>query len=131
MKIQQVEHEGFPEFWELWKAHQRGTDGRGKARPAYTKLMLNGADPQDILDGARWFLRNLKDRDREFIPLASSWLNSERWADDCELERTFQKRQAERAAQASQPVPSVKPLISENHFSRRFERGEIQTQGNA
>ena len=127
--IVEQEPEGFAEFWALWRPYQRSTDGRGKARPAYERLMLRGAMPQDIIDGAIWYLRNLKERDREYIPLAASWLNSERWADDCELERAYQARQANRSVEASKPVSAVKPKLPDNHFSRMWERGEVQ--GNA
>lgn len=77
----------FLAFWNLWKPYQRSSDGRGKARPAYQQMIEQGADPQDIIDGAAWYLRNLKPEERPYIPLASSWLRSERWADECIKER--------------------------------------------
>jgi len=86
------EPEGFMDFWALWKDYQRSTDGRAKARPAYQQMIEAGASPDDIIAGARWYLRNLKPEERPYIPLASSWLRSERWADDCEKEYQFQAR---------------------------------------
>jgi len=92
------EPDGFSTFWDLWKAHQRKSDGRGKARPAYKQMIEAGHDPQDIIDGARWYLRNLtSEEDKKFIPLASSWLRSERFADECDKERAFQRKLAERS----------------------------------
>ena len=89
----------FLTFWALWRKHMRKTDGRGKARPAWLQMIAAGCDPQEIIDGAHWYLRNMSDRDAPYIPLASSWLRSERWADDAEQERAYQARIAEREAQ--------------------------------
>lgn len=82
----------FQRFWLIWRDKCRKTDGRGKARPAWDQMMQLGYDPNDIIDGAVWYLRNLSERDAPYIPLAASWLRSERWADDCELERAYQQR---------------------------------------
>jgi len=84
------EPEGFLEYWSLWSPFQRASDGRAKARPAYQQMIEAGADPNDIIAGARWYLRNLKPDERPYIPLAASWLRSERWADDCVKEQRFQ-----------------------------------------
>lgn len=89
------EPEGFKEFWEgVWRAHARHTDGRGLARDTYAKLVKGGADPQDIIDGARYFIRTLKDP--QYIPLSSTWLNRGAFEDLCELERRYQARISER-----------------------------------
>ncbi len=88
--------DAFTTFWHIWRKHCRKTDGRGKARPAWQQMMDAGVDPQDIIDGANWYLRNLSERDAPYIPLAASWIRSERWADDCEQERAYQARLAER-----------------------------------
>ena len=93
----------FLSFWVLWRKHMRKTDGRGKARPAWQQMIEAGADAQDIIDGATWYLRNLSERDAPYIPLAASWLRSERWADDCEQERAYQQRVAERQQREAQP----------------------------
>ena len=88
----QSDSSDFIAFWTLWRGYQRASDGRGKARPAYQQMIEAGADPADIIAGARWYLRNLKPEERPYIPLASSWLRSERWADDCEKEYDYQAR---------------------------------------
>lgn len=93
-KTREVEPEGFEELWLLWRDHARKTDGRGKARPMYRNWLLAGAEPQDIIDGARWHLRTLKDEDKPFIQLLSVYINSEKWKDECEKERAFQERQS-------------------------------------
>lgn len=119
----------FIEFWTLWRKHMRKTDGRGKARPAWNQMIEAGANPQDIIDGAHWYLRNMTERDAPYIPLAASWLRSERWADDCEQERAYQARLAEREQQQTNVVQIANAKLPENHFSRRWERGEIKASG--
>lgn len=120
----------FTEFWSVWREHMRKTDGRGKARHAYAQMIEMGHDPQDILDGTRWYLRNMSDRDAPYIPLASSFLRSERWLDDCEREREYQARLQASQAQASENVVSMKQraVLPKNHFSRRWENGEFQKE---
>lgn len=109
----------FLEFWTLWRKHMRKTDGRGKARPAWKQMIEDGADAQEIIDGAAWYLRNLSERDAPYIPLAASWLRSERWADDCEQERAYQARLNERPAEN---VVSITPQRGQTAFLREFER---------
>lgn len=98
-KVREFDPEGFSQFWALWLPVCRKTDGRGKCRETYRKWLLDGAEPADIIDGAAWYLRSLSEKDKPYIPLAASWLNSERWADDCERERDYQRRKAELDAQ--------------------------------
>lgn len=104
---------GFDQLWKLWLPYARKTDGRGKARPTYLKWLEAGADPKDMIDGAQWHLRSLSERDRPYINLLSVYLNSERWADECEQERAFQKRKADQQTNVvninrSQPVTRSK-----------------------
>lgn len=123
------EPDGFADFWSLWRPNMRHTDGRKLARDTFAKLVSGGACPQDIVDGARYFLRNMKERDREFIPLSSTWLNRGAYEDFAESERAFQARQSERTTQAAQPVQPLKIKKPDRHFSLLWERGEVQ--GNA
>lgn len=81
------EPDGFAEFWSLWRPHARKTDGRKLARETFAKHVRAGAEPQDIVLGAAWFLRTMKEKDRDFIPLSSTWMNRGTYEDDCELER--------------------------------------------
>jgi hypothetical protein len=119
-KVRIPEPEGFEDFWNCWRPHARHTDGRGLARETFRKHVLNGALPQDIIDGAKWFIRNLSARDREYVPLSSTWLNRETWADLCERERAFQERQAsvaENVVQLNREPKAPKPK-----FLRDWER---------
>ena len=51
---------GFPEFWATWLPIKRRNDGRGEARATFAKHIKLGADPQDIIDGASWYVRNIR-----------------------------------------------------------------------
>lgn len=116
------EPEFFETFWSLWREHMRKTDGKGKARPAYRKHILDGADPQDILDGAAYFLRTMSERDREFIPLAASWLNSERWADDCEKERAYRAKLEESRIRSQENVVQMPERRVKTAYMLSWER---------
>ncbi len=120
-KIIEVEPEGFLDLWMAWRPYARATDGRGKARPTYRKWLLDGADPQDILDGVRWHLQNPKERDKEFIQLLSVYLNSERWMDECEKWREFQRIQSERAENVvrMEPRPSGQTAFLKAYRNQR------------
>ena len=113
------EPDGFADFWSLWRPNMRHTDGRKLARDTFAKLVSGGACPQDIVDGARYFLRNMKEREREFIPLSSTWLNRGAYEDFAESERAFQARQL--IQQTAQPVQAVKPKLSDRHFTKLWE----------
>lgn len=109
----------FLELWLLWRDHARKSDGRGKARPTYAKWLQAGADPADIMDGARWHLRSMKPEEKPYIQLLSVYLNSERWADECEKERAFQARQEERTN-----VVQIKaePVRKKSAWLEQYER---------
>lgn len=113
MKVKTPEPEGFHDFWAAWMPLRRKNDGRGDAREAYRKQLLRGAEPADILDGAKAYLRSLTDRDKSYIPLAATWLNREAYADWCEQERQFQARLAEIQERKDNVVPmAVRPVKS-------------------
>jgi len=101
-KLREQEPDGFPAFWDIWRPHARHTDGRGLARETFRQHVLHGAMPQDIIDGAAWFVRSMKERDKEFIPLASTWLNRQAYEDLCLKERDYQARIT--GAEASKPA---------------------------
>lgn len=119
MKIQLQEPEGFAEFWGIWRPTMRRTDGRGDARDAYRKHILAGALPQDIIDGARAFLRDMPERDKPYIPLAASWLNRESYLDWADKEREYQARLAARA----ENVVQMKPITTyKSKFLQEWEQ---------
>lgn len=117
--MSRVEPEGFEDLWQLWRQHARHTDGRGKARPTYIKWLQEGADPADMLDGARFHIRSKPEKDRPYINLLSVYLNSERWVDECKQERDYQRVMAERAARQpkTSPAPIPEPVQAEPRVS--------------
>ena len=77
----------FQAYWNMWQPHSRNTDGRALAREAFRRQVLKGAEPQDIVDGAAWFLRNINERTKDYVPLSATWLNREGWDGLCDKER--------------------------------------------
>lgn len=82
----------FIAFWNVWRPYARHTDGRGSARETFTKHVKAGADAQDIVDGARHFFRIMKEEDRKFVPLSSTWLNRGAYEDLAGQERAYLTR---------------------------------------
>ena len=121
-KVRIVEPEGFADFWAAWMPYRRKNDGRGDARDCYRKHILMGAEPQDIIDGAKAYLRKLSPEERKFIPLAATWLNRESYADYVEEQREYERKVAERAAQAQQaPAPASNVHIIHKQDNRPTE----------
>lgn len=116
-KVKTPEPELFQEFWALWRPHMRHTDGRGDARERYRKKLLEGADPQDIIDGAKGFIHFMPEKDKAYIPLAASWLNKEAYADWCDRWRAYQARISERESNVVSMGVRAAPL-PERHFSK-------------
>lgn len=122
-KADRQEPEGFSEFWQdVWRPHARHTDGRGLARDTFRKHILAGANPQDIIDGARYFFRSMKDKDREFVPLSSTWLNRQAYEDLAEKERAYQAKVESANLRRSENVVQMRPVLPDSHFSKRWER---------
>lgn len=82
----------FVEFWEIWRKHARHTDGRGDARDTFVQHLKAGAPGRDIVDGAKCFIRTMKDKDRDYIPLAASWINKRAYEDLAPQERQHQAK---------------------------------------
>jgi hypothetical protein len=122
MKIKEQEPDGFPEFWAAWRPFMRKNDGRGEARTTYRKHILAGAEPADIIDGAKAYLRSLTERDKPYIPLAATWLNRCAYEDWAEQERDYRKRLAEKAANVV-PMP-----VSRSKFSLEWDRRQAAKQ---
>ena len=108
----------FVEFWELWRPRARRTDGRGLARDTFFQHVRAGADPQDIVDGARWFLMRFKDG--EYIPLVSTWLNRCAYEDGCEDWRAYEAAQ-EAKRDRSNVTPISEAPKHKTMFQKRWE----------
>lgn len=108
----------FIEFWTLWKPYARHTDGRGSARDTFAKHVKNGADPRDIVDGAKAFFRTMKDKDREYVPLSSTWINREAYEDLAEAQRTHDARMAEAQQRRIQTSTNVVQMAASDSISQ-------------
>lgn len=131
----------FKEFWEdIWRPHMNPFDGRGDARDCFFQhVEVLGADPRDIVDGARWFIRSGGNqgigRDGKPVRIhAASWLNKTPYEDGCEQERTYQARLAEAQAKRTQPAPKPlpEPIETEDRAAiarRVFEKLGVRSEG--
>jgi|SRR5690606_31669909 len=96
----------FVEFWTLWQPVKSEYDGRALARDGFFQhVWWRGAAPQDIVDGARFYVHNFKPG--QFRMKAAEWLSRGHYEDDCEKWRAFQARQAEQSQRAN--VVSIGP----------------------
>ena len=118
-KVQAQEPEGFADFWTAWAPYRRKNDGRGDGRKAFAQLVNEGADPADIIDGAKAYVRSLTAAERPYIPLAATWIRREAYADWCEVERAYQRRLAERQSQPENVV-SMQPR-GQTKFLREWQ----------
>lgn len=71
--------EAFNEFYK--HAYPRKMEPL-KARRAFEKAVKNGADPRDIIEGARRFAAATAARGKTYIPYPASWLNAGGWMDE-------------------------------------------------
>lgn len=53
-----------------------------KARRAFEKAVKNGADPSDIIEGARSFAAATAAKGKTYIPYPASWLNAGGWMNE-------------------------------------------------
>ena len=71
--------EEFEEFYK--RAYPRKMEPL-KARRAFEKAVKNGADPRDIIEGARRFAVATAAKGKTYIPYPASWLNAGGWMND-------------------------------------------------
>ncbi len=127
-KVRTPDPELFSECWTIWQPVCRDSDGKPKAREAFRKHILDGANAQDIVDAARWHVRDLSAKGRlPYIQLASSWLNAERYEFECIKEREYQARLSEHQQRATTNVTPIRPA-GQTAFLRQFEQ-QKQGQG--
>lgn len=72
-----------PWFAAFWDAYPRRT-GRGAARKAFAAAVAAGADPRMVVITASAYAERCValQKEPQFIPHPSTWLNQERWDDD-------------------------------------------------
>ena len=99
------------EFEEFYKhAYPRKMEPL-KARRAFEKAVKNGADPRDIIEGARRFAAATAAKEVTYIPYPASWLNAGGWmseaGDIAPVERTPWQAKTARMVQSVQAAAVV------------------------
>ena len=94
------------EFAAFWAEYPKKRD-KGHAVKAY-RTARKKADADGILTGLRRQLPEWRRGDPKFIPLAATWLNGERWADESEASIHQIKADANGLIQLP-PLPSKSP----------------------
>jgi len=77
-----VAREGFDKFWAAYPRRI----AKGAARKAWDKAIKNGADPDEIIWGARAYASLPRDPadGLKYVAHPATWLNAERWEDEAE-----------------------------------------------
>lgn len=82
-----------------------------KARRAFEKAVKNGADPREIIEGARRFAAATAAKEVTYIPYPASWLNAGGWMsaekDIAPVERTPWQKKTARMVQSMQAAAVV------------------------
>lgn len=112
----------FLEFWSVWRPVMNKNDGRGSARDEFFRHVEEyGAHPQDIVDGAKWFVHS--GGNSEFRLHAQTWLNRRAYEDGADLWRDYQRRLQERQSNVvrmNAPRPA-KPTLFMQHYEKKSE----------
>lgn len=100
--------EEFDEFYK--RAYPRKMEPL-KARRAFEKAVKNGADPRDIIEGARRFAAATAAKGKTYIPYPASWLNAGGWmneaGDIAPVEPTPWQKKTARLVQSMQAAAVV------------------------
>lgn len=100
--------EAFEEFY--YRAYPRKMEPL-KARRAFEKAVKNGADPREIIEGARRFAAATAAKEVTYIPYPASWLNAGGWMsaekDIAPVERTPWQAKTVRMVQPVQAAAVV------------------------
>lgn len=100
--------EAFNEFYK--QAYPRQMEPL-KARRAFEKAVKNGADPREIIEGARRFAAATATKGKTYIPYPASWLNAGGWmseaGDIAPVERTPWQAKTARMIQPVQAAAVV------------------------
>lgn len=94
-ELERVNKKAFEEFWKVYPRRQ----ARGGAIKAFLKA-AECVPVQEILDGAQRFASDPYLPPKQFVPMAATWLNQERWSDGPLPERELTPE--EKAAKAKE-----------------------------
>ncbi len=68
----------FPVFWSLYPRRT----GKADALRAWTKIVVGGGDPHQVIERTRQYAAERLHEDAKFTPHASTWLNGRRFEDE-------------------------------------------------
>lgn len=73
----------FDEFWSV-KPRRRGSNPRALAFKSFSRAVRGGVEPKQIIAAAKMWSRQETENgkyDTQFVPMAATWLNQERYLD--------------------------------------------------
>lgn len=82
----------FIAFWEIFPKRS-GNNPKWKAEQKFTKLVVDGENPETIIAGARRFAAECKRNGTagRFVPMAITWLNGKMWLNDPDVPEEMPK----------------------------------------
>jgi len=88
----------FEKFWQAWPGRGDASDPKKPAGMIFERHVKNGADPEDMIAGARTLAAKQKASGAEprFNPMAQTWINQERWQDETPRSSEGEMTRAER-----------------------------------
>lgn len=78
-ELSSAEPDGFAEFWTTYPP--RKNSSKSDARTAYAAALKKGANPADILAGAKVYATDRHGQDPQYTAHARTWLHGQRWED--------------------------------------------------
>lgn len=117
-----VNKEEIPFFAEFWKAYPRKTNGTF-AKKVFAKLKVNQEMLDKMLQAIALQNRTVwKDKDQQYIPHPSTWLNGQRWEDEVVASFVKPLTQAERATNLALGRTSESRLLTPEEQAERAKR---------
>ena len=115
----------FQAFWQIWQSCRSAYCGRASARDAFFQhVWWKDADPQDIVDAARWYDANMKPDQKRYK--AERWIREGFYEDDAEKWRAYQARISEQQDKSN----VVSMQAPKSAFMRQWEAEQAKkTQG--
>lgn len=116
-----VDKKEIPFFAEFWKAYPKRTNGT-YAKTAFLKLKVDQSLLDKMLRAIELQKKTVwKDKDPQYIPHPSTWLNGERWEDEVS---TFAKpvSAAERATNIALGRPADYRMLTPEEQAERLKR---------
>jgi hypothetical protein len=112
VKTPRPEHPDFAVFFEAFPRHE----SRDHGARAYDRVIARGADPEDLLAGAKRYAAHVSasTEDRKFVRLPATWLDKGCWRDEYEsgppaaVATTLPELRAQKAKAEKLGIPTAK-----------------------